>query len=176
MRERTSFSSLRNCKLPMSMISPHSWCLTWLISLLRGWKFSLKSPEWFSICVPLHIQNSMNVWMLHIQINNRENQSDISYHGCCCSVSSSLLVDATSSAMVWTRIPYWQDDEDNAWNLARSTRTPCLFKAGFPWVSIHLITERNVDLSFPCWTRRSWAFRPATKRYQVVGGTNYKRG
>lgn len=105
----------------------------------------------------------------------REQPSEVSYHGCCCCCSVSSIADVTSSTMVWTRIPYWQDDEGDAWNLAKSTRTPCLFKAGFPWVSIHFITERNVDLRFPCWTRRSWALRPAIKRYQVVGGTNYKR-
>lgn len=52
-------------------------------------------------------------------------------------------------------------------------RTPCRVRAGFAWLSSQLMTGKNVSLRFPRRTKRNCAFKPATNRYHMVGGTAY---
>jgi hypothetical protein len=120
-------------------------------------------------------------WKLNITTYNQKQQSKSKsncYHECCSGSDevSWLPIDgrALSFSIAHTRSPKWQYPEAVGWNQARSTRTRYVLKVGFAWVSSQLITCPKDIFRCPRWTKRSWAFRPATSRYHMVGGIDWK--
>ena len=158
------------CKIPPKVLLHVIEC-----SLTLEWS----SLSTLSLLCKLQIIKERKLSMTLYDQKQRESQANC-YHDCCSGGNdvSWLSIDgwALSFSIAHTSSPKWQYPEAVGWNQARSTRTPYVLKVGFAWVSSQLITWPKDSFRCPQRTKRSWAFRPATSRYHMVGGIDWKGG